>query len=115
MVALEEDQLKFDERSLLDFVLALRQRWADTVYPALRKQYEDVTNPKEVRSLEQATNIVHDLPLYPWFSWMERAQQKMLWRTTGDAVMNQASDLRPLPAARPENPTGTLDRKSVVQ
>lgn len=107
-MALEEDQLKFDERSQLDFVLTLRQRWADTVYPALREQYAEVVEPKEVSSLEQATDIVHDLPLYPWFSWMERAQQKMLWRTTGDAVMNRASDLRELLETPPENPVGDL-------
>jgi hypothetical protein len=29
-----------DEQAHLDFALLLRRRWADTLYPALRRQYD---------------------------------------------------------------------------
>src|SRR3546814_10132995 len=69
-----------DECSRLDFVLALRRRWADTLYPALRAQVEADEDNADVRS------ATHLQPTYPWFAFMERASQKMLWRDVSDAV-----------------------------
>jgi ubiquinone/menaquinone biosynthesis C-methylase UbiE len=57
------------------FVLTLRRRWADTLYPALAKQHG-----------ERADVAIRDLPAYPWFSWLERGSQKMLWRAVADSV-----------------------------
>src|SRR3546814_17344617 len=69
-----------DECSRLDFVLALRRRWADTLYPALRAQVEADEDNADVRS------ATHRQPTYPWFAFMERASQKMLLRDVADAV-----------------------------
>src|SRR3546814_19350487 len=60
--------------------LALRRRWADTLYPALRAQVEADEDNADVRS------ATHRQPTYPWFAFMERASQKMLWRDVADAV-----------------------------
>jgi len=59
----------------LDFVLTLRRRWADTVYPQLRREYEAAPARR-----------VDALPTYGWFAWLERGAQQMLWRAVGDAV-----------------------------
>jgi ubiquinone/menaquinone biosynthesis C-methylase UbiE len=70
--------LRLEDRAALDFVLTMRRRWADTVYPAMRAEYE------AGRANDPA--VMHDLPTYAWFAWMERGAQKMLWRASGDAV-----------------------------
>lgn len=87
----------FDDRAQLDFVLALRKRWADTLYPALRAEYEAVTataTGAPPSSAQEAIPVVRELPLYPWFSWMERGQQKMLWRRVSEAVARQWPELQ---------------------
>ena len=71
----------------LDFVLTLRRRWADVLYPNLRREFEDRSGG--AHSGDDATDIapaVHALPTYPWFAWLERGSQKMLWRAVTDAV-----------------------------
>ena len=81
--------LTLDERSRLDFVLTLRRRWADTLYPAVAAQFGHANagtdTPTSVRAL----------PTYPWFAFLERASQKMLWRDVIDVV-----------ATRPHPPHG---------
>ncbi|MEZ5531102.1 MAG: class I SAM-dependent methyltransferase [Steroidobacteraceae bacterium] len=62
-------------QAALDFVLALRRRWADTVYPQLRREYDATPGAR-----------VADLPTYPWFAWLERGSQRMLWRAVGNAI-----------------------------
>lgn len=69
-----EDVMTLDERSRVDFSLGLRQRWAGELYPALADEHDRTGRP------------LRELTLYPWFSHLERAQQKMLWRAAGDAV-----------------------------
>jgi ubiquinone/menaquinone biosynthesis C-methylase UbiE len=86
-----EERLDLDERSAADFVLALRKRWADTVYPALTTELEE--SGASPRTVEEAEAPIHDLPLYAWFSHLERAQQKMLWRIAGDAVVRRRDEL----------------------
>ena len=75
------------DRAALDFVLTLRRRWADRLYPHLRDELEaaaaDRALPADPREL--ATRV-HALPAYPWFAWLERGSQKMLWRAVGDSV-----------------------------
>jgi ubiquinone/menaquinone biosynthesis C-methylase UbiE len=69
-----------DERSRLDFVLTLRRRWADTMFPALRDQVEADGDIDDMRA------ATHRQPAYPWFAFVERASQKMLWRDVADTV-----------------------------
>lgn len=90
MTGLDDTALDVEERAALDFVLALRRGWAGTVYPALRDQYGS-GGPGD---LDAATRRMHGLPLYPWFSWLERTQQKMLWRAACDVVLRRADQLR---------------------
>lgn len=68
----------------LDFVLTLRRRWADTVYPRLRREHDSTGG-----------SDVHGLPSYPWFAWLERGAQKMLWRAVGDAVVASGETIEP--------------------
>lgn len=74
----------------LDFALTLRRRWADTLYPRLRAEYDAVQSRSEglARDVDGETLAarVHALPTYPWFAWMERGAQNMLWRAVGAAV-----------------------------
>jgi Methylase involved in ubiquinone/menaquinone biosynthesis len=107
-VSIEESTLTLEERSHLDFVLALRQRWADTVYPALREEYERAQAGHVPQTLDEATRAVHSLPLYPWFSCLERTQQKMLWRTAGDAALRRETELRSAIRELPTEPLGEL-------
>ena len=72
--------LTLDERSRLDFVLTLRRRWADTLFPALRAQTEADGGAFDLRA------ATHRQPAYPWFAFLERASQKMLWREAGDTI-----------------------------
>jgi SAM-dependent methyltransferase len=78
----------------LDFVLTLRRRWADTVYPRLRREFDAAPNMR-----------TDALPTYGWFAWLERGAQQMLWRAVGDAV--GAGDGRIPPAEGPA--TATID------
>jgi ubiquinone/menaquinone biosynthesis C-methylase UbiE len=87
-------ELTLDERARLDVALLLRRRWADMLYPALRRQYEEALRggdtplqPREARPVAQAQ------PAYPWFAWLERNGQKMLWRAVQDAVAAHPASL----------------------
>ena len=73
-----------DRQAALDFVLALRRRWADTVYPQVRAEFDRSGVPADDASAVRSA--VHALPTYPWFAWLERGSQKMLWRAVGEAV-----------------------------
>jgi ubiquinone/menaquinone biosynthesis C-methylase UbiE len=84
-----EKDLKFDERSAVDFVAELRKAWAGAVYPAMIKE----AGGQRPENLEQATELLHTLPTYPWFSYLERQQQKMMWRVMGDAVLARRGEL----------------------
>jgi SAM-dependent methyltransferase len=98
--------LTLDERADLDFVLRLRQRWADTLYPVLSQQTSAAVPaddpPGDWRTVEP---YVHDQPVYPWFAWTERGAQKMMWRAMTRFVRRHGLTI---PAA-PENPVGRLD------
>jgi SAM-dependent methyltransferase len=85
--------MTLEARGKLDFVLTLRRRWADMLYPALRAEYDaagtNAATPREARPVVQA------LPTYPWFAWTERNAQKALWRAVQDAVADETP--RPIP------------------
>ena len=63
----------------LDFVLTLRRRWADTLYPNLRREFDASGNASAGAGAAAIAPLVHALPTYPWFAWLERGSQKMLW------------------------------------
>ncbi|MEU1807429.1 class I SAM-dependent methyltransferase [Micromonospora aurantiaca (nom. illeg.)] len=102
-----EERLTLDERSAVDFVLGLRKRWADTVYPALREEYG--TTGASATTVADAGQVLRGLPLYPWFSHLERVQQKMLWKVAGDAVLSRREELTDQLTSLPEQPTGSLE------
>lgn len=90
MLDIEKD-LSLDERSAIDYVAELRKGWAGTVFPAL---YRDAERMKAVpKSYNDALDTVHSSSVYPWFSHLERAQQKMMWRTMSDAVLRRHDQL----------------------
>jgi ubiquinone/menaquinone biosynthesis C-methylase UbiE len=76
--------MTLEARGKLDFVLTLRRRWADVLYPALRAEY--VATGTTAAAPKQARPVVQALPNYPWFAWAERNAQKALWRAVQDAV-----------------------------
>lgn len=100
---------ELDDRAQLDFILALRKRWSDTLYPALRAEYTATVDPREPpASAQEAVAVIRRLPLYPWFSWMERGQQKMMWRAIGDAVARCWPELQRQLEDLPDVPRGSL-------
>lgn len=81
--------LPLDKRAALDFVLTLRRRWADTLYPRLRAEYDAIAGDEPSSAPELVAARVHSLPSYAGFAWLERGSQKMLWRATIDAIGEQ--------------------------
>lgn len=73
-----------EHQARLDFVLTLRRRWADTLYPALAAAANG-----------QAGKDINDLPAHRWFAWMERGSQKMLWRAVQAALADDDTELPP--------------------
>jgi ubiquinone/menaquinone biosynthesis C-methylase UbiE len=87
-----EERLTLDERSAVDFVVSLRKGWAGTVYPTLAAEVAAATGSERPTTMVEAESVVHDQPAYPWFSHLERAQQKMLWRLAGDIVVERRDE-----------------------
>jgi ubiquinone/menaquinone biosynthesis C-methylase UbiE len=75
-----------DNRAALDFVLTLRRRWADTLFPRLRVEYDGLADAQRLNDPAALVERVHSLPSYDGFAWLERGSQKMLWRAAIDAV-----------------------------
>lgn len=100
----------FDDRAAMDFVLTLRKRWADVLYPALEREYDDVVTRtgRTPHDGPDAIPVVRELPLYPWFSWMERGQQKMMWRAVSDDVERRWDELSQQLSDVPAVPAGSL-------
>ena len=90
-----------EHQAALDFVLALRRRWADTVYPHLHDEFT-AAGGDAGRGPADLAPTVHALPTYGWFAWLERGSQKMLWRAVVDAVGGHPGDPSPAGAGRPE-------------
>ena len=108
-----EDQLTLDERSAVDFILALRKKWAGEVYPALVEEYADTGEPAD--TVDEAGERLRELSLYPWFSHLERVQQKMLWKTAGDAVFSRRERLLAQLETSPDQRLGSLSLNSAVE
>lgn len=81
------------ERARIDFVLRLRQRWGDVIYPALVESAESAVPDVRDRSVDEVAPVVHTQPQYPWFAWGERGIQKMMWRAITDTVRRQRLEL----------------------
>lgn len=96
------------ERATLDFVLALRRRWADTLYPQLRREFDARAKGYALRDPQALAPLVHALPTYPWFSWLERGSQKMLWRAVEDAVQGAKVEADTHAASTARDSTATL-------
>lgn len=79
-----EDDLSTSEKAAVDFVATVRGRWSTTLYPALISQLEPGLPAPS--TLDDAARRLRRLPLYAWFSHLERQQQKMLWRVMADIV-----------------------------
>ena len=116
MNALDE-QLSFDESSALDFTLELRKGWAGPVFASLRRQYDDsvASQPVPPSSGDAAIATLQSLPLYPWFSWLERQQQKMMWRQASESVLARADQLRAELAELPDQTVGSLELDPTIQ
>jgi len=72
--------LTHDEQARIDFVLDLRRRWADTLYPAwAQRSSSDAGGSEGV--------------LDRWFAWIERGSQKLLWRSVLSVVRAHAEPL----------------------
>lgn len=74
-----------ESQAALEFVLTLRRRWADTLYPRLRTECNALGGTESIPP-ESFAARVHGLTSYPGFAWLERGSQKMLWRAAMDAV-----------------------------
>ncbi|OEU96537.1 class I SAM-dependent methyltransferase [Streptomyces oceani] len=108
-----EQQLTLDERSSVDFILTLRKKWAGEVYPALVEEYTATGAPAD--TVGEAENRLRELSLYPWFSHLERVQQKMLWKTAGDAVFHRREVLLAQLETSPERRLGSLSLNPDVE
>jgi len=86
-------KVTLDDRAALDFVLTLRRRWADTLYPRLRAEYD--ADAPHADAQDAVAARVRALPSYAGFAWLERGAQKMLWRAAIDAVGTAAGDDEP--------------------
>jgi ubiquinone/menaquinone biosynthesis C-methylase UbiE len=81
--------VSLENHAAVDFVLTLRRRWADTLYPRLQAEYAAVNGDGEPNSPETITARIHAAPSYNGFAWLERGAQKMLWRAVSDAVATE--------------------------
>ncbi|HEX8756490.1 MAG TPA: class I SAM-dependent methyltransferase [Steroidobacteraceae bacterium] len=91
-----------ESHAALEFVLTLRRRWADTLYPQLRKECDALGAPQP-SATEGFADRVHSLRSYQGFAWLERGSQKMLWRAALDAI---AEDEAAAACAADSGPTG---------
>lgn len=81
------------DQARLDFALALRRHWAGHMYPQLRAEYDAaVSRRAKPRRAGRASEVIHALPTYGSFAWLERGSQKLLWRAVGEAVEHEAPD-----------------------
>ena len=74
------------DRAALEFALTLRRRWADTLYPRLRAEYDAASGSASTPRAEDVAARMHSLPSYGGFAWLERGAQKMLWRAAIEAT-----------------------------
>lgn len=94
------------DQARLDFALTLRQRWADSLYPQLRAEYDSArSSGASTEAAGSVATIIHALPSYGSFAWLERGAQKLLWWAVSDAIEHEA----PADEAPTGDSTLTLD------
>jgi len=101
-----DELLTLDERSSAQFILALRKRWADTVYPAFISEIN--ASGIKVSSPQEGEIKLKQMSLYPWFSHLERIGQKMMWRLGSDVVMRCSDELLQQLESEPQSDNGSL-------
>ncbi|HEY7739499.1 MAG TPA: methyltransferase domain-containing protein [Steroidobacteraceae bacterium] len=94
------------DQARLDFALSLRRQWAASVYPRLRAEYDAVPGGRR-STIANASRVVHALPGYGPFAWLERGSQQLLWHAVSEAVEHEA----PPPEPPPGPSTLVLDPK----
>lgn len=98
-------------RSRIDLVLGLRHHWANTIFAALRSQYDAkiAELPIKPRTGEEARPIVERMPVYAMFGWFERNIQKMMWRSLSEACEADRAQLVAALNAPVASPLGSLE------
>lgn len=86
------------DQAKLDFALALRQQWASRMYPQLHDEYEAVCERGNGAAADDPAELVHALPSYGSFAWLERGSQGLLWRAVCEAVDHEPRDEAPVAA-----------------
>ena len=103
------DLLDAEDRIRLQFLTALRRRWATTMFVELRDEYRAATAVAGVPdSKEAAAALIERCPSYRWFGWLERGGQKLKWRViTGIVDVNRGNLAAPVTA--PDHHAARLD------
>ena len=85
-------KIPIENQAELDFVLMLRRRWADVLYPRVCAEYDQLTADIQAADVEAVAERVHRLNAYGPFAWLERGSQKMLWRAAMAAIATSRED-----------------------
>lgn len=101
-----EELLTLDERASADFILSLRKRWADVVYPALISEFEN--SGEKISTPQEGEIKLKKMTMYSWFSHLERIGQKMMWRLGSDVVFRCSDELLAQLKAAPTVGAGKL-------
>lgn len=92
-------KIPIENQAELDFVLMLRRRWADMLYPRLRGEYDALEGDEPAADDVAAVAArVHALNAYGPFAWLERGSQKMMWRAAVAAVAAGGTTTAAVPA-----------------
>ena len=89
--------IPIENQAELDFVLMLRRRWADVLYPRVCDEYDQLTTDGQAADAEAVAARVHRLNAYGPFAWLERGSQKMLWRAAIAAIAASREDASSTP------------------
>ena len=89
--------LPIETQAELDFVLMLRRRWADVLYPRVCEEYAQLTDDSQPADAQAVAERVHRLNAYAAFAWLERGSQKMLWRAAQTAIAASREDASSAP------------------
>ena len=84
--------IPIENQAELDFVLILRRRWADVLYPRVCEEYHRLTADNPSADADVIAEQVHHLNAYGPFAWRERGSQKMLWRAAVAAIAASRED-----------------------
>lgn len=100
-----EATLDFDERCRLDYVLKLRKGWSTQAYTALIEQSKAAAHGTP-STWQEAAEVERGTAVYPWFSFLERGAQKLLWRTVGAIILARNPAVADAPAEQQDDLPG---------